>query len=203
LPKPEDKSFALKYSPDILDYQICRMKTKNRNPRHALHDFPQPVRLKTKIKSRTHRLSTRETAIDYYNLLENLPVLVYAAEPRPPFAPIYISPAFASLGYPLEDWYANADLWMRAIHAEDRERILAATREAMLADAETDYEYRLTTRDGDIRWVRDRGCFIRDANGEAIAWQGVVIDITTHKQAEALLTESEIGIGRCLKKIKR
>jgi diguanylate cyclase (GGDEF)-like protein/PAS domain S-box-containing protein len=143
------------------------------------------------MKAREHSLIQRENGIDYLSFLENLPVMLYAAEPHPPFAPLYVSSEFASLGYPLEDWYASADLWMKAIHPDDRDGILAATEAAMMSGGETDLEYRLATRDGDVRWVHDRGCFIRDASGEAIGWQGVIIDVTAHKQAETLLKESE------------
>ncbi|HEX8636749.1 MAG TPA: PAS domain S-box protein, partial [Pyrinomonadaceae bacterium] len=167
------------------------MKPKNKNLRHTLNGLPQPIRLKTKIKSRLNSSAARGGKIDYLDFLENLPVMLYAAEPRPPFSPLYISPAFAMLGYPLEDWYVSADLWMNCLHPDDRERILAETEAAMMSGGETDYEYRLTTRDGDVRWVRDRGCFTRDANGAPACWQGVIIDVTTRKKAEAALTESE------------
>jgi hypothetical protein len=114
------------------------MKSKTNNPNQNFYDSRQPIRLRAKMKAREHSLIQRENGIDYLSFLENLPVMLYAAEPHPPFAPLYVSSEFASLGYPLEDWYASADLWMKAIHPDDRDGILAATEAAMMSGGETD-----------------------------------------------------------------
>ena len=124
-------------------------------------------------------------------LFENLPVMFYAVEPHPPFAPFYVSPAFALLGYPIEDWENNADMWLRVIHPEDCKRILEKTEAAMRAGRETNYEYRILTREGSVRWVRDCGRFIHDGEGRVVCWQGVILDITDRKEALEELRESE------------
>ncbi len=127
----------------------------------------------------------------FRGFIENLPVMFYAVEPLPPFAPFYVSPAFESLGYPLEDWETNPDMWLRVIHPADCKRILEQTEAAMLAGEETNYEYRLVTKDGNIRWVRDWGRFVHDKKGKTICWQGIILDITDRKQAVEELRESE------------
>jgi hypothetical protein len=53
----------------------------------------------------------RQSEAKYRGFIENLSVMFYAAEPRPPYSPIYISPAFKQFGYPLEEWRDNPDLW--------------------------------------------------------------------------------------------
>ena len=93
-------------------------------------------------------------------------------------------------GYPLEEWRASSDLWLRILHAEDRERVLLES-EAGMKRGETDMEYRIVAKDGSARWVRDRGCFIKDENGHALCWQGIIIDINERKKAEESLRESE------------
>jgi two-component sensor histidine kinase len=45
-------------------------------------------------------------------------------------------------------------------------------------------EYRVRRRDGQVRWVMDRGQVIRDAHGKALRVVGVVLDITDLKDAE-------------------
>ena len=60
----------------------------------------------------------------YRGFIENLSVMFYAAEPCPPYSPIYISPAFAQFGYPLEEWSESLDLWTRILHPEDRDWVL-------------------------------------------------------------------------------
>lgn len=133
----------------------------------------------------------RESEAKFRGFIENLAVMFYAAEPRPPYSPIYISPAFAQFGYPLEEWRENLDLWVRILHPDDRHWVLEKTEAAMRAGGETDYEYRLIAESGDVRWVRDRGSFVRDPAGNAVCWQGVMIDITADKRTEAALKESE------------
>ncbi|HEY0430010.1 MAG TPA: EAL domain-containing protein [Pyrinomonadaceae bacterium] len=126
----------------------------------------------------------------YRGFVENLSVMFYAVEPFPPYAPIYISSAFEMFGYPLEDWRASADLWLRCLHPKDRERVLRES-EAGKKRGETDLEYRIVARDGSIHWVRDRGSFVKDENGKLMCWQGVIIDINERKLAVDSLKESE------------
>lgn len=133
----------------------------------------------------------RESEAKYRGFIENLPVMFYAAEPRAPYSPIYISPAFERFGYPLEKWYESADFWVRALHADDREWVLRETEAAIRAGAETDFEYRIVTGDGEVLWVRDRGAFVRNEQGEVLCWQGIILDITDCRRAEAALHESE------------
>ncbi|HEX8287621.1 MAG TPA: PAS domain S-box protein [Pyrinomonadaceae bacterium] len=136
-------------------------------------------------------LPPREQECSYRSFIENLPVMFYAVEPFPPFKPIYVSPAFAALGYQLEDWQNSLDMWIRTIHPQDRKGVLLKTEAAMQKGEEIDYEYRLIAQDGTIRWVRDRGSFIRGESGEIVYWQGIIFDITACKQAQASVRESE------------
>ena len=82
----------------------------------------------------------RQSEAKYRGFIENLSVMFYAAEPRPPYSPIYISPAFKQFGYPLEEWRDNPDLWMRVVHPDDRDWVLKKTEAAMRAGEEIDYE---------------------------------------------------------------
>jgi diguanylate cyclase (GGDEF)-like protein/PAS domain S-box-containing protein len=127
----------------------------------------------------------------FRTLIENLPVMCYAAEPNPPYAPIYSSPALETFGYSLDEWRTNAGMWLKAIHPDDRDRVVAETNAARLAGEEVDYEYRLVARDGATYWVRDRGRFLKDANGKLVCWLGIMMDVTDRKVTEECLRESE------------
>ncbi len=133
----------------------------------------------------------RESEARYRNLVETLPVMFYAVEPAPPYAPLYLSPSFKSFGYPLEKWHESKDLWMQILHAEDRKWVLDEIETAIREDGETDYEYRIIAADNSIRWVHDRGRFYKDENDNIVFWQGIIIDITERKQAEKSLWENE------------
>jgi diguanylate cyclase (GGDEF)-like protein/PAS domain S-box-containing protein len=145
-------------------------------------------------RSEVHRILTAlpEKETNFRGFIEKLPMMFYAVEPYPPFAPFYVSPAFESLGYPLADWTTNPDMWLRVIHPEDAGRVLEQTEAAMRAGEETNFEYRIIDRDGAVRWVRDGGCFVHDQAGNVVCWQGIILDITDRKEAIEELRESEM-----------
>jgi diguanylate cyclase (GGDEF)-like protein/PAS domain S-box-containing protein len=128
---------------------------------------------------------------NYREFIENLPVMFYAVSPTAPHRPLYISPTFEDFGYPLSDWLENPDIWDRVMHPDDRHDILAKTRAAMRRGEGIDFEYRVVCRDGRIKWVRDRSCFIKDRSGSPLCWQGVILDITDHKNAQQELEKRE------------
>ena len=118
-------------------------------------------------------------AID--NLIDSLPAVIYVCEPDPPYRTIYISAAVESLGYSPDQWLSLPDMRARAIHEDDRDRVLREVEEARLAGADNEYEYRLIAADGSVRWVHDHGRFVRDEEGR-LTWQGVMIDITRRSE---------------------
>src|SRR5512143_2511477 len=79
----------------------------------------------------------------FKSFIENLPVMFYAVAPEPPHTPIYISPTFERFGYPISDWLTDSDIWDRIIHPDDRDTVLADTREAMRNGKGIDFEYRV------------------------------------------------------------
>ncbi len=127
----------------------------------------------------------------YRSFIENLPVLFYAVDPTPPYSPIYVSPAFRRFGYPLDDWLNDNEMWVRVIHPEDRAWVFEQTRASTASGEEVEYEYRIVDAGGMIHWVHDRGCLIRNANGNVVCREGVIIDITDRKRAE-----EEIRLGQ-------
>ncbi|CAN5873359.1 hypothetical protein BH20ACI4_BH20ACI4_12390 [soil metagenome] len=133
----------------------------------------------------------RESEARYRNLVETLPVMFYAVEPKPPYAPVYLSPSFENFGYPLKKWHDSPDMWMQILHTDDREWVLNKIETAITEDSETNYEYRLIAADNTVRWVHDRGRFYKDENNNIVFWQGIIIDITERKQAEKSLSENE------------
>lgn len=50
-------------------------------------------------------------------------------------------------------------------------------------------EYRMRTRDGQVRWVRDEAVLVHGSDGRALFWQGVLTDITATHLTAARLAE--------------
>lgn len=96
---------------------------------------------------------------------------------------LYISPAFAKLwGRDPETLLATPQVWVEAIHPEDRERVLSAA----MSQARTGVdhiEYRIVRPDGSVRWVHDRSYPIRNEKGKIHRIAGVVEDITERRKA--------------------
>jgi signal transduction histidine kinase len=51
-------------------------------------------------------------------------------------------------------------------------------------------EYRMCTRDGQVRWVRDEAVLVRGGDGHPLFWQGILTDLTATKLAAARLAEA-------------
>jgi hypothetical protein len=60
------------------------------------------------------------------------------------------------LGFPVEEWYADPQLWQRLLHPEDAGRVIAATWRTTFQGITYDETYRMISRDSRIVWIRDR-----------------------------------------------
>ena len=129
----------------------------------------------------------RETQSKYKDLVEYLPAMFYISEIFPPYRQIYSSPLFAKFGYAMEDWFGVEGMWQSVLHPDDEQWVLDETNKAMANNDETDYEYRIVGKNGEIFWVHDTGHFYHTADGETIYWQGLMSDITERKIAQELL----------------
>jgi len=144
------------------------------------------------ISERKHaEQALRKAETRYRSLVELSPAVVYLAQPYPPYSPIYVSPNVKMFGYQSAEWLSRDDMWRSIIHKEDRARVLRITENAMSQGLDTELEYRILGRNGEIYWVHDKGSFISDEQGEKIGWQGVILDITKTQALEEQLRQSQ------------
>ena len=119
-------------------------------------------------------------------LVERLPLSVYIDRLDEVSSNIYTSPQIEQmLGYSVDLWVENRDLFIELLHEEDRERVLAAHQRTHATGEPLLIEYRLRTRDGRFVWVQDEARVISD-DGEPVL-QGYLLDITARKEAEEQL----------------
>lgn len=110
---------------------------------------------------------------------------------------LYVSPAFAEIwGRPVDDLYERADIWLDAIHPDDRARVQAAL--PLQETGGYDIEYRIETPDGRRRWIHDKAFPVRGSSGEVLRVAGVAEDITHRKEMEEemLRTRNLRSVGR-------
>jgi len=90
------------------------------------------------------------------------------------------------LGYKHDEFPRTLEAWEKTLLPEDHGRVM----EALNRHAETgepyNVEYRIARKDGSIRnWI-DRGLVIYDENGRITHSVGACVDITEHRQSEAM-----------------
>ena len=102
----------------------------------------------------------------------------------PSFQFAYMSPAAEKIyGRPVAEFFDNSNLWLEAVHPDDRERA-ANSNQTLLETGSKDLEYRIVRPSGEIRWLRDRARLICDESGNPIRMDGLATDITQRKIAE-------------------
>ena len=83
----------------------------------------------------------------FRTMVEQLPMAVYIDQPDDTFTNVYISPQIERmLGYPVDQWMGNPEMFQSVLHPDDRERVLAEQREWLERGGEYRGEYRLVTR---------------------------------------------------------
>lgn len=142
------------------------------------------------VRDVTARVQTeaalRAAETRYRSLVEKLPVVVYLASHDVMASTCYISPRVEEmLGYTPEEYRATAEFWFELVHPDDRELVRAAMHEAVSTGKPFSLEYRKIARDGRVVWVRDEAVQVAGEDGQAPYWQGVNVDITERRTAEA------------------
>ncbi len=136
----------------------------------------------------------RESEERYAALVNHLPGAVYRSRVDSEWSVEYISDGVETLtGYPAGDFTASPPVraFRDLIHPEDLPRVEQEVRTAFAAGTPYEAEYRIRHRDGVLRWVYDKGQATPAPDGSQLLVEGVGVDITGRKLAEAALRESE------------
>jgi diguanylate cyclase (GGDEF)-like protein/PAS domain S-box-containing protein len=135
-------------------------------------------------------LSPDEVARRYRTLIEQLPLVVYLDEVDSISSNIFTSRQIEPiLGYSVEEWATDPELFTRLLHPEDRERVLAAHVRTHETHEPLSLEYRLISRDGRVVHLRDEGVIVVDEHGKPLYLHGYLLDITREREAEQQLRQ--------------
>jgi PAS domain S-box-containing protein len=134
----------------------------------------------------------RNAEYHYRTLVERVPAITYIAALDDAASTLYVSPQVESLlGFTPDEWTADAERWVKQLHPEDRDRVLAEFTCQRAVGQHFLAEYRLLARDNHVVWVRDEASLVQPTDKRPGFIQGVMLDITERKHAEAALLEAE------------
>jgi diguanylate cyclase (GGDEF)-like protein/PAS domain S-box-containing protein len=149
----------------------------------------------TAAAAAAHETATdaREIERRYRTLVQQLPLVIYVDALDEASSNIFTSAQIEPmLGYPVEEWQNDGDLFVRTLHPDDRERVLAAHARTHRTHEPLSLEYRLTALDGGIVWIRDEGVIVLDDAGAPLYLQGYLLDITAEREAQEQLREQAL-----------
>jgi PAS domain S-box-containing protein len=147
----------------------------------------QQVRLVTELKCEIEQRREAEailhkSEIHYRSLTEAVPVGVYRTDMNGLYS--YVNELWSSIAG-LTSTKAFGSGWIKALHADDRERICSKWTAAVQAQRPFQAEYRFHHQDGTIKWVYGQAVTEKIEVGIASGYVGTITDITERKEAEA------------------
>ncbi|GJQ61228.1 MAG: hypothetical protein SCALA702_02810 [Melioribacteraceae bacterium] len=148
----------------------------------AISDANRKEAYEKKIEANEKRLS---------NMLKNLPGMAYKCKNDEYWTMLYISQGCEKLtGYKYDELLDNKiTSFARIIHPNDRERIFEEVNLAIARKQQFDLEYRIITKDKQIKWVNEKGLRTYDeATGEVI--EGFIMDVSDIKRAQETIRSS-------------
>ncbi len=83
------------------------------------------------------------------------------------------------------------EVFLNAVHPDDRDRLVSATNACISDGREFNLEHRVIWQDGSTHWMLEQGDVVRADDGTPQHMLGVVQDITDRKHAEFALIERE------------
>jgi len=127
-------------------------------------------------------------------LMSNLPGMAYRCANDQDWSMEYVSQGCLDLtGYQPEEMVQNRKVSLgQLIHPEDRNYVFGSVQQAIEQGRHYRMEYRITTAGGQIKWVWEQGRGVYSEQGELLALEGFITDITEQKLArEELAREKE------------
>ena len=136
-------------------------------------------RLRDEVEDSEHRFEA---------LVDSLDAIVWEANAET-LQPFYVSRrAEDILGYPAERWVKETGFWERIIHPDDRDVVVQTRRAGVDERRRYDIEYRASSDDGRILWLRELGDTVDEDGGPQV--RGIIVDVTVRVDASTALNES-------------
>ncbi|MBI9018029.1 MAG: PAS domain S-box protein [Phycisphaerae bacterium] len=139
------------------------------------------------LKENERRLST---------LFKNLPGIAYRCNIDNNWTMEFISDGCLALtGYSSDDFINNNNIaYNDIIHHDDQQKVQISIHNTLKTKEPFQLNYRITTKAGKEKWFWEQGIAIFNENGQAIALEGYISDITEYRRTEQALLKSETDL---------
>jgi two-component system, sensor histidine kinase and response regulator len=115
---------------------------------------------------------------------------------------LYVNPWWCAVtGISIEE--ARGEGWIRGLHPDDRQRVIAEWYQAAQSNSPFQSEYRMVSSDGKETWVLGQAVAELDVDGTVKGYVGTVTDITEHKQKEVELREMSVALEHAVSGISK
>jgi PAS domain S-box-containing protein len=128
----------------------------------------------------------------YQELVEGIQHgIVWSANPDSLVFSYVGSTAEKLLGYSSQQWFGEPNFWMSHIYPEDAAQFLATCQKVVMERSNAELEHRFFTADGRIVWLHTGIRYGSGGESGNRELQGLSVDITRMKTAEAALQKSK------------
>jgi two-component system sensor histidine kinase UhpB len=146
----------------------------------------------------------RESEERFRQLTDNIDVVFFMFDRSTDGAPsrtLYVSPAYEVIwGRSLAGLYQDAQCWLKAVHPEDRENVLAHL--PGMDRGEFNQEFRIAGLDGRVRWIQYRAFPVFNDQGAVYRIAATAEDITERKLAEEQLAANARQLEGMVEELK-
>lgn len=172
-------------------FKTCRRPTESEMQladlcaRHAA-DAIDAAKARQAIRESEERL--RDSEERFRTLADHAPVGIFQSGPDG--KTVFVNKSWCVMTG-LTPAEAQGDGWTKALHPEDRQRVISGWHEAVRQGIASEAEFRFVRPDGTVTWMQGNAVALWNPEGELIGYIGTVADVTQRKTAEIALRESE------------
>jgi len=144
--------------------------------------------LEVMVDHRTRNL--KESEKTYRTLVENVPMIVYMISADG--TAVFLNRSVEQMmGVSPEQLNGHHSLWDVHIHPDDRARVVARREECLREGKDLHVDYRMIHADHHTVYGVDHAVAVYDEDNEFIRMDGIVVDVTTQKELQEKILQSE------------
>lgn len=153
----------------------------------AMQDITERKRTKDALQNSQQRMET---------LFSNLPGMAYRCKNEKQWPMVFLSEGCRDVtGYKADTFIGGKKeskiSYGDIIHEDDQEYVWNSVQKAIENKKQYEITYRIYHKDGQVRWVWERGIAVQYESGNGLYLEGFISDITARKQAEEKLKATE------------